>query len=329
VAHDVFISYSQHDKTVADAVCASLEAEGMRCWIAPRDPTPGGDWGGEIIQAIDAAKVFVLVFSGQCNGSVHVRNELLRAVNQEIPIIPFRVEDEKPTGALALHLEGVHWLDALTPPLEDHLKRLSEFVRKVLSEGLPEITKVVPKPRFPLSVKYLLLLALVAVSVVAAFVFLWVTGGPDTPPYVPEMSLKEMFKSAERKQGDFLRGPEKRIRMSPREPLKSPPDVNQSVLYNVKRFKQPLKLTFGQIPPGYPFCIEMVVDGTRVYPDVTSEYFKQNKDMLSKYITKDRPWATKDTPLDQFNLADGDDDRLVCQAGFHDFDGDGFPEVVA
>ena len=39
--YDVFISYSHKDKAAADAVCASLEADGVRCWYAPRDIAPG------------------------------------------------------------------------------------------------------------------------------------------------------------------------------------------------------------------------------------------------------------------------------------------------
>jgi hypothetical protein len=50
VAQDVFVSYSSRDKPVADAVCASLEGRGIRCWIAPRDILPGADWGEEIIR---------------------------------------------------------------------------------------------------------------------------------------------------------------------------------------------------------------------------------------------------------------------------------------
>jgi TIR domain len=36
-AHDVFISYSHEDKPVANATCAVLERNRVRCWIAPRD----------------------------------------------------------------------------------------------------------------------------------------------------------------------------------------------------------------------------------------------------------------------------------------------------
>jgi TIR domain len=39
--HDVFLSYSSKDKTWADSACAVLEQHRIRCWIAPRDMTPG------------------------------------------------------------------------------------------------------------------------------------------------------------------------------------------------------------------------------------------------------------------------------------------------
>jgi hypothetical protein len=63
LAHDVFISYSHIDKSAADAACATLEAVGIRCWIAPRDISPGAEWGETIIDAINSARVMVLIFS--------------------------------------------------------------------------------------------------------------------------------------------------------------------------------------------------------------------------------------------------------------------------
>src|SRR3978361_1075877 len=63
MSHDIFICYSARDKTVANAICAVLEAEGVRCWIAPRDIMPGADWGESIIDAINEAHGMVLIFS--------------------------------------------------------------------------------------------------------------------------------------------------------------------------------------------------------------------------------------------------------------------------
>ena len=42
---DVFLSHSTQNKTVADAVCATLERRGIRCWVAPRDIPGGENWG--------------------------------------------------------------------------------------------------------------------------------------------------------------------------------------------------------------------------------------------------------------------------------------------
>jgi hypothetical protein len=52
IAHKVFISHSSLDKPVADAVCAALEKNAVRCWIAPRDVQPGSSFAGEITGAI-------------------------------------------------------------------------------------------------------------------------------------------------------------------------------------------------------------------------------------------------------------------------------------
>jgi len=60
--HDVFISYATEDKITADAVCFGLEKEGIRCWMAPRDILPSDNYDDAIIQAIDIARVMVVIF---------------------------------------------------------------------------------------------------------------------------------------------------------------------------------------------------------------------------------------------------------------------------
>ncbi len=54
MAHDVFISYSTKDKSIADAICSILESTQIRCWIAPRDITPGVPFAEAIIDNIKA-----------------------------------------------------------------------------------------------------------------------------------------------------------------------------------------------------------------------------------------------------------------------------------
>src|SRR5687767_10675702 len=108
--HDVFISYSSKDKPTADAACARLEAEGVRCWIAPRDIMPSADWSGAIVDAIGAGRVMVLIFSGHANASEQVKRELELAVDRGLAILPFRIEAVEPAGAMEYFLGTPHWL---------------------------------------------------------------------------------------------------------------------------------------------------------------------------------------------------------------------------
>jgi hypothetical protein len=132
MALDTFISYSSKDKTAADAACAVLERAGVRCWIAPRDIRPGQEYGHAIIEAIDQCRVMVLIFSADANDSRQIHREIERAVSKGIPIIPLRIEEVAPTRSMEYFLGAIHWLDALTPPLEKHLQQLAEAVKALL-----------------------------------------------------------------------------------------------------------------------------------------------------------------------------------------------------
>ena len=133
INHDVIISYSTHDKAVADAVCAGLEAKKITCWIAPRDILPGTNYQESIVDAIDSSKIMVLIFSANSNDSSHVLSELTRAINKKVIIIPFRIEDVVPSKSIEYLISIPHWLDAMTPPLEKHIRELEETV-KILIE---------------------------------------------------------------------------------------------------------------------------------------------------------------------------------------------------
>lgn len=121
MAHDVFVSYATPDRTKAFAVVAGLEAESIRCWVSPRDVLPGSEYGQAIVDAIKSCQVMVVVFSAEANKSPHVSREVERAISAGRIIIPFRIDDTPPTGAMEYYLGNTHWLDAITPPLEEHI----------------------------------------------------------------------------------------------------------------------------------------------------------------------------------------------------------------
>jgi len=142
MVHDVFISYSSKDKLVADAVCASLEAAKIRCWITPRDILPGQDWAESIEDAITKCKILVLIFSSYSNNSKQIAREISLAFNSEVTVIPFRIEDIEPKGAMKYYLLNTHWQDALTPPMENHIKKLIEIVSTFIGKKIDDTKEV-------------------------------------------------------------------------------------------------------------------------------------------------------------------------------------------
>jgi hypothetical protein len=132
MARSVFLSYSHHDNDIALGVVAALEASGVDVWIAPRDVTPGAEWAAEIIDAISAARVMVLVFSSQSNDSPQVHREVERAVHKQMPILPFRTEHIRPSKGLEYFLSAQQWLDAFPPPYEAYYPRLCRHVLDLL-----------------------------------------------------------------------------------------------------------------------------------------------------------------------------------------------------
>jgi hypothetical protein len=137
MAHDVFISHSAKDKATADAVCAMLESQGIRCWIAPRDVLASREYGEAIIDAIEECRIMVLVFTANANASPQIRREIERAVNHGVAILPLRMEDVLPGKSLEYFIGNVHWLDALTPPFEAHLKNLAATIKILLARPEP------------------------------------------------------------------------------------------------------------------------------------------------------------------------------------------------
>jgi hypothetical protein len=128
----VFISYSQADRECAFELVARLEGQGIECWIAPRDIAPSADWAAEIMDAITAARVMVLVFSASSNHSPQVRREVERAVHKQLSILPFRIEHVTPSKSLEFFLSTQHWMDAFPPPREPHYARLCSYLKTQL-----------------------------------------------------------------------------------------------------------------------------------------------------------------------------------------------------
>ena len=138
MARDIFVSYSQSDRDCAYELTHHLEAKGFTVWIAPRNVSPAAEWAAEIIDAISAARVMILVFSASSNSSPQVRREVERAVSKDLRILPFRLENVLPSRSLEYFLSSQHWLDGFPSPREPHYERLCGYLREWLHDEAPE-----------------------------------------------------------------------------------------------------------------------------------------------------------------------------------------------
>ncbi len=143
--HDVFISYSSKNEKYAVEICRRIEEKGIKCWYASRDIPPGETWTAFIVDAIQSAKIFILVFSEDSNVSDQVLREVSLAVELKHTIIPFRIDDSKMTLGLSYLLKTVQWFDASAKPIEHSISSLVETVcsklEAVKSKEADEIQK--------------------------------------------------------------------------------------------------------------------------------------------------------------------------------------------
>lgn len=146
MARDVFISYSSADKSKADAVCRSLEAAGIRCWIAPRDIEPGMEWADAIVAALDSTQITLLVFSSRSNASKQVGREISLTFEKSTRVFPVRIENVQPKGQLEFFLKNVHWLDAFSLPFEKYQDQLVRTTFILLGRKPPTQVEVKSVP---------------------------------------------------------------------------------------------------------------------------------------------------------------------------------------
>ena len=118
---------------MAQRAVAALEAAGVPCWIAPRDIDAGENYTQAILEALDAARAIVLVFSSATNESPHVARELETAVGSGRPIIPVRLEQVEPSPSLRYFIGTSQWLD-VGGSADDWSPTLVRAVRRAIGQ---------------------------------------------------------------------------------------------------------------------------------------------------------------------------------------------------
>jgi Flp pilus assembly protein TadD len=129
----IFITYSSKDQKVARSICAALENRGLPCWISSRNVKPGQNFQEQIFEAIRGAKIMVLVFTANANNSNEIKKELALASQNNLVVIPVRVEDVIPSGAFAYELATRQWID-MFDDWENSITNLVELIASTIDD---------------------------------------------------------------------------------------------------------------------------------------------------------------------------------------------------
>ena len=148
MGHDIFISHSSKDKVWADAVCSTLEANGIPCWMAPRDIPEGAEYPAALTAALRSSRALVLIFSASSNESPQVQREVERSLALKIPVVPFRIESVPLSHAMEYLISTPQWLDADAKAPERSVARLVPALQNILASPATPLDRVVI-PKLP------------------------------------------------------------------------------------------------------------------------------------------------------------------------------------
>lgn len=131
---DIFISYAHADIEVADEVCALLKENYISYFIDRTSIRTGSNWIDTISSSIDSCKVFLMLVSTNALNSKFVMDELLAAYTQDIPIVPYLIEENVLKGKLssraAFVLNPIQWMPMTDYPVGDLLLKELLFILK-------------------------------------------------------------------------------------------------------------------------------------------------------------------------------------------------------
>jgi len=131
MAGEIFISYRRADQVWARLLHDQLRAEGVQAWYDAHVGA-GEDWRITTAKALEASKIFVLLFSENAAESSDIAKEMAAAVLEKKLIVPVRLENIAPKGAFLYELASRNWVNAY----EDTEAELAELAR-----GLAHLVK--------------------------------------------------------------------------------------------------------------------------------------------------------------------------------------------
>ncbi len=121
---DVFISYSREDKDRVLDLAGKLRAAGVNLWIDQGGIDGATQWGEEIVNALDHAKVLLLVVTASAARSHNVAKEVVLISERKGHILPVHLEQTTIPPSLKYPLAGIQHIEYYHGDPDENLKTI-------------------------------------------------------------------------------------------------------------------------------------------------------------------------------------------------------------
>ena len=128
---EVFVSYSREDNDKVLALTAKLRAAGVPLWMDVRSIDGAAMWGEEIVNALDKAKVLLLMVSESAVHSHNVTKEVLLASERKGHILPVDLEPTVIPPGLKYPLAGIQHIEYYHHSPDEHLQAILRALERV------------------------------------------------------------------------------------------------------------------------------------------------------------------------------------------------------
>ena len=128
---DVFVSYSREDKERVLALTAKLKAAGVPVWIDVGGIDGAAMWGEEIVNALDRAKVLLLMVSESAVHSHNVVKEVVLTSERKGHILPVHLEPTQIPAILKYPLAGIQHIEYFQGDPDANLKTILRSLERV------------------------------------------------------------------------------------------------------------------------------------------------------------------------------------------------------
>ncbi len=168
--YDIFISYSSKDKDTVQRYVSALESEGYKIWWDEKGIT-SGEFSTIIVNAIKNSKLLLFFSSEHSNKSQWTKGEILVANNNNIPIIPVKLDDADYDDSIVLLLLPLQYADLRHCNFTEGKEKIKKAVDQELGEKITD--PLPPKERKHTTANMVISTIF---SIVASCAWLWVSG---------------------------------------------------------------------------------------------------------------------------------------------------------